>query len=356
MRLWGEGTYLGEIGGPAELGGAQLAGAGSVAVSSASDQTYVADTNHNRVLVYGPEGIAAGEVGSRRRRRRRRQRPGRLQPSRRARDRAGRRTSTSPTPATTAIVELSPDGQRARRVGLQRHGRRPLSRSRPAWRWTRPATCTCSTAKTTAWRCSTRADASWPSGACAATAPGEFSQPAAIAVDCNGDVYVADTNNNRVERFDLASPAGSRLPGARPLAAAAERRTGAARQRSARRRRARAPRARAGGELPARLQDPRHRDARARRRRPRPVALISAARGLAGEGHRPRAAARRAERAAPPAQGAGPPQDDAGTRDDRRRRADRPAHDRHAQLTRQPLSARWRARRHHARAASIMSA
>jgi len=38
--------------------------------------------------------------------------------------------------------------------------------------------------------------------------PGEFSQPTAIAVDCNGDVYVADTNNNRVERFNLVSPSG----------------------------------------------------------------------------------------------------------------------------------------------------
>ena len=34
--------------------------------------------------------------------------------------------------------------------------------------------------------------------------PGEFSQPSAIAVDCRGNVYVADTNNNRVQRFDLA--------------------------------------------------------------------------------------------------------------------------------------------------------
>jgi len=39
--------------------------------------------------------------------------------------------------------------------------------------------------------------------------PGEFSQPTAIAVDCNGDVYVTDTNNNRVERFDPVTPFGS---------------------------------------------------------------------------------------------------------------------------------------------------
>ncbi len=39
------------------------------------------------------------------------------------------------------------------------------------------------------------------------TGLGQFSQPAAVTVDCAGDVYVADTNNNRVERFDLVSPA-----------------------------------------------------------------------------------------------------------------------------------------------------
>ena len=31
----------------------------------------------------------------------------------------------------------------------------------------------------------------------------------AVAVDCDGDVYVADTNNNRVERFNPVSPFGS---------------------------------------------------------------------------------------------------------------------------------------------------
>jgi hypothetical protein len=37
--------------------------------------------------------------------------------------------------------------------------------------------------------------------------PGEFSKPTAVAVGCAGEVYVADTNNNRVERFDPVSPA-----------------------------------------------------------------------------------------------------------------------------------------------------
>ena len=49
-------------------------------------------------------------------------------------------------------------------------------------------------------------------------APGDFSQPSAIAVGCEGAVYVADTNNNRVQRFNLASPAptGCLAPGTWP--------------------------------------------------------------------------------------------------------------------------------------------
>jgi len=41
------------------------------------------------------------------------------------------------------------------------------------------------------------------------SALGDFSQPAAIAVDCAGNVYVADTNNNRVQRFGGFAPASA---------------------------------------------------------------------------------------------------------------------------------------------------
>jgi hypothetical protein len=44
-------------------------------------------------------------------------------------------------------------------------------------------------------------------------APGYFSQPQAISVDCAGRVYVADTNNNRVQRFDVSLTAA---PGCEP--------------------------------------------------------------------------------------------------------------------------------------------
>ena len=43
-------------------------------------------------------------------------------------------------------------------------------------------------------------------------------RPTAIAVDCAGSVYVADTNNNRVQRFNPVAPAptGCVAPGAWP--------------------------------------------------------------------------------------------------------------------------------------------
>ena len=50
------------------------------------------------------------------------------------------------------------------------------------------------------------------------TGVGEFSKPVGLAVGCNGDVYVADTNNNRVQRFTPSSPApaGCLAPGSWP--------------------------------------------------------------------------------------------------------------------------------------------
>ena len=63
-QFWGDGTYLAEIGGPAEIGGAQLSGASGLAFSAGNRQTYVADTAHNRILVYGPEGQLQGKWGA----------------------------------------------------------------------------------------------------------------------------------------------------------------------------------------------------------------------------------------------------------------------------------------------------
>ncbi len=217
VHLWGDGTFLGELGGPGDLGGAELSGAGSVAVSAATGQTYVADTGHNRMLVYGPEGSlqarwgAGGGDGA----------PGGGQGAFDQPDALALAPSGDVYVADTAnnrVVELSPAG------GVI---------------------------------------AEWGSKG---TANGRFRSPSAIAVDAagdvyvldgennrvqvfdreralprqvgrarhrprrilpaqrrspwaaNGDVYVADTNNNRVERFELASPAasGCLAPGAWP--------------------------------------------------------------------------------------------------------------------------------------------
>ena len=111
-RFWGDGTYLSEIGGPADVGGAGLSEAGSVAVASA------------------------------------------------------RAISTWPTPTTTGSSSTRPRA-----------------------------------------RCS-RASAPAAATAPPARAPGEFDHPEAVAVDGAGDIYVADTYNNRVVEL---SPAGAVL-------------------------------------------------------------------------------------------------------------------------------------------------
>jgi tripartite motif-containing protein 71 len=207
VRLWGDGTYLGEIGGPAELGGAQLAGAGSVAVSSESDLTYVADTNHNRVLVYGPEGTLQAKWGASE-----------------GDGSAGDGPDDFDHPAALAIapggdvyvadtgndrvVELSSTGSVLDVWG---------SKGTADGRFKAPVGGAVDAAghlyvldsendRVQEFDSSGGFVAKW---GVRGDGVGEFSEPAAIAVDCAGDVYVADTDNNRVERFDMAAPAGA---------------------------------------------------------------------------------------------------------------------------------------------------
>ena len=162
VHLWGDGTFLGEIGGPAELGGAQLAGAGSVAVSAATGQTYVADTNHNRVLVYGPEGSLQAKWGAG-------EGDGSAGSSPGASTTRGRslspapETCTWPTLPTTASSSSLPGGAFSPN-GAPKAQPTDASTRRAGSPWTPPGTRTCSTAKTTASRCSTRAEATWRSG------------------------------------------------------------------------------------------------------------------------------------------------------------------------------------------------
>jgi tripartite motif-containing protein 71 len=216
VRLWGDGTFLGELGGPADLGGAELAAAGAVAVSAATGQTYVADSGHNRILVYGPEGSlqaswgAGGGDGA---------------------SGSGAGAFNHPQGVAVApsgdvyvadtdnnrVVELSPVGAFIATWG---------SKGTTDGRFNTPTSLAVSAAdnvyvldsennRAQEFNASGRFLAKW---GVRGTGPGEFSQPKAIAVGCEGDVYVADTNNNRVERFDLLAPAanGCLAPGAWP--------------------------------------------------------------------------------------------------------------------------------------------
>jgi tripartite motif-containing protein 71 len=211
VHLWGDGTYLSELGGPAEIGGAQLSGAGGVAVAAQTGRTYVADAGHNRVLVYGPEGSllarwgAGGGNGA-----------------------AGSEAGAFNHPAAVAvagsgsnevlyvadegndrIVELSASGSVLRQWG---------SRGAADGEFQRPDAVAVDGAgrvyvvdnqnnRIEVFDSEGHLVEKW---GLRGTEAGEFSQPSAIAVDCAGNVYVADTNNNRVERFDLvaAAPAG----------------------------------------------------------------------------------------------------------------------------------------------------
>jgi tripartite motif-containing protein 71 len=205
VRLWGEGTFLSELAGPADRGGAGLNDAGSVAVAAGPDETYVADTGHNRVLVYGPEGSlrakwgadeAEGEAGSG---------TGEFdEPDAVAVDGAG--DAYVADTANNRIVELGPEGTVLREWG---------SLGSADGLFHEPTGVAVDGAgnvyvvdrennRVQEFDSEGRFLAKWGTRG---VGPGEFSQPSAVAVDCNGDVYVADTNNNRVERFNPVIPA-----------------------------------------------------------------------------------------------------------------------------------------------------
>jgi tripartite motif-containing protein 71 len=207
VQMWGDGTYLSEIGGPANLGGAQLNGVAAVAVAPLSQRTYVADAGHNRVLVYGAEGKLLARWGAG----------------------GGNGAASSATggfnhPSGLAVssaalgedvyvadkgndrvVELSQGGEVLRQWGA------PGSAD---GRFHAPAGVTVDGAGDVYVLDSenNRVELFDPNGHYLAkwglrgTGLGDFSQPSAIAIDCAGSVYVADTNNNRVERFNPANP------------------------------------------------------------------------------------------------------------------------------------------------------
>ncbi len=217
VHLWGDSTFLGELGGPADLGGAELAGAESVAVSAVTGQTYVADTNHNRVLVYGPEGTLQAKWG--------------------AGDGNGSPGSAPGEFNHPKALAVAPSGNlyladtgNNRVVGLTPSGSVFAewgSKGAANGRLHTPVGIAVNAAgnvyvvdsennRIEVFLGNGRFVAKW---GLRGTAPGEFSQPTAIAIDCNGNAYVADTNNNRVQRFNLVSPAadgGCVAPGTWP--------------------------------------------------------------------------------------------------------------------------------------------
>jgi tripartite motif-containing protein 71 len=216
VRLWGDATFLGELGGPADLGGAQLLGAGSVALAAGTGEVYVADTGHNRVLLYGPEGSllarwgAGGGDGS----------AGRGQgefnhPDAVAVDAAG--DAYVADTGNDRVVELSPTGAVLEDWGSRGTGdgsfRSPNGVAVDAGG--NVFVIDSENNRVQAFDGDGRLLEKW---GLRGAGLGEFSQPSAIAVDCAGAVYVADTNNNRIERFDLAAPtsAGCQAPGAWP--------------------------------------------------------------------------------------------------------------------------------------------
>ena len=216
-QLWGDGTFLGEIGGPAALGGAQLSGAGSVAVSTGPDEivrrrqrptTACWSTAPKAACGLAgepaaetePPAAASGEFNH---------------PAAVAADAAG--TVYVADTGNNRVVELNADGTVLRTWG---------SRGTGEGRFHSPNGIALDGAGDVYVLDgeNNRVQVFDPNGRFLARfgnrgiGLGQLSQPGAIAVDCNGAVYVADTNNNRIERFNLAAPnpAGCLAPGSWP--------------------------------------------------------------------------------------------------------------------------------------------
>ena len=90
-------------------------------------------------------------------------------------------------------------------MGQDRQRRWSSCCARPAWRSRRTATSSSSTAATTGCRSSPRTASSSANAAGPGKAPVEFNQPWGITLDKDGNIYVADWNNHRIQKL---SPRG----------------------------------------------------------------------------------------------------------------------------------------------------
>jgi DNA-binding beta-propeller fold protein YncE len=207
VRLWGDGTPLNELGGPAALGGATLAGNAATAVSPVSHDAYVADGGHNRILVYSPEGqlvarwgagggSGAGGTG-----------PGAFEhPQAVAVDPAGN-VYVADT-GNNRVVRLDPSGNVIAEWGAP-GGADGLFRGPNGIGVDAAGSVYVLDGENNRIQVFTENGRFLFAWGNRGAGPGQLSQPSALAVGCEGDVYVADTNNNRVERFEPVSRAGS---------------------------------------------------------------------------------------------------------------------------------------------------
>jgi tripartite motif-containing protein 71 len=216
LRFWGDQTYLQEIGGPADRGGAQLSNPSSVALSPATGETYLADSGHNRILLYGPEGTLRARWGAGEGNGAPGGAPGAFDhPQALAIDRAGE-VYVADT-GNDRVVKLSAEGAVLGEWGTRGSGdghfRSPTGIGVDAAGVV--YVLDGENNRVQVFSAGGRFLARWGTRGIGV---GQFSQPGALAVGCEGDVYVADTNNNRIERFEPLSPAGTGClaPGAWP--------------------------------------------------------------------------------------------------------------------------------------------
>ncbi len=204
-RIWGDGTFLSELGGPLQLGGAQLSSPGSVAVDPATGDTYVADTLHNRVLLYTADGALAarwgagegdGAAGSG---------PGQFVLPEAVAIGPGGEVFVADT-GNDRVVAMSPAGAVQAVWGgrgmANGHLRSPDGIAVDAAG--RVFVADRENNRVQEFSSTGTFLAKWGERG---VGPGEFAQPSAVAVGCTGTVYVADTHNNRVQSFLPLSPA-----------------------------------------------------------------------------------------------------------------------------------------------------